>query len=460
MTVSLNRLAWLLATSALCAPGAAQAQSAEDVAALRAEIQRLKDQVSTLETRLDALSAPVAPIVAVPPAPLPPAKPEGETKIVWKGAPELSHPDGWSFKPRGRIQADIGFTGRPKGSTDHGLGFASEMRRARFGAEGTMPGGFGFRIETEFSDNETEINDAYLIWTKGPLTITAGQHNAFWGLEELTSDSQTSFMERAAFTDAFDFERRVGLSATYLSKSVSLTGSVMTDNITDLANAQDGVTGGDENNSYTLGGRGVWFPVIGKTQLHFGGSAYWRDRGDLARGTVRYRQRPFLHTTNTRFLSTAALGVETETGYGAEFAAIRGPLHVAAEVNGLRAGLVTGGAARFLGGYGEIGYYLTGETRGYKGGFFNRTKVKRPLGKGGPGAFQIVLRYDYLDLTDGAVIGGTQNGYLAALVWAPIDLMRVSLNGGWLDYRDALLPDGTRDNFGVSTLGMRAEIDF
>jgi len=456
MTVSLNRLALLLATSALCTPWAARAQSAEEVAALRAEIQRLKEQVSTLEMRLDAISAPV---VAPPPA-SPPAKPADETKITWKGAPELSRPDGWSFKPRGRVQADIGFSGKPKGSTDRGLGFASELRRARFGAEGTMPGGFGFRIETEFSDNATEINDAYLTWTRGPLTITAGQHNAFWSLEELTSDSQTSFMERAAFTDAFEFERRVGVSAAYLSKSVSLTGSVFTDNIADLANAQDGVNGGDENNSYGFGGRGVWFPVIGRTQWHLGGSAYWRDRGDLARAPVRYRQRPFLHTTNTRFLSTAALGVESETGYGAEFAAIRGAWHVAAEIGGLRAGLVTGGSASFLGGYGEIGYYLTGETRGYKAGFFNRTKVLRPLGKGGAGAFQIVLRYDALDLNDGAVIGGTQKAYLAALVWTPIDLMRVSLNAGWLDYRDALLPDGSRADFGTKTLGMRAEIDF
>ena len=42
--------------------------------------------------------------------------------------------------------------------------------------------------------------------------------------------------------------------------------------------------------------------------------------------------------------------------------------------------------------------YLTGETRGYKGGKWDRTKVLKPFSKGGWGAFQINGRVDYLDL--------------------------------------------------------------
>ncbi|MHC5879762.1 porin, partial [Streptococcus pyogenes] len=43
----------------------------------------------------------------------------------------------------------------------------------------------------------------------------------------------------------------------------------------------------------------------------------------------------------------------------------------------------------FTGGYVELGYYLTGETRGYSGGRWARTKVLRPVGAGGWGAFQV-----------------------------------------------------------------------
>ncbi|MBB5685543.1 OprO/OprP family phosphate-selective porin [Sphingobium boeckii] len=460
-----KRLALLMAASALCAPGLALAQSADDVAALRAEIQRLKDQVSTLETRLDAmapaLANPAPPAAApAPMAAAAPPKPADQTKIAWKGAPEMSQSSEWLFKIRGRIQADIGYVDAPRASTDRGLGSVSEMRRARIGAEGTMPGGFGYKIEADYSDNQVEMVDAYLTYAHGPMTVMVGQQNPGWSLDELTSDSGTSFMERAAFTDAFEFERRVGASITYMGKAFTVSGGGFTDNVGDLSNAVDGPSGGDENNSYSVDARSVWFPVAGKTQLHFGGSVHWRDRGDLSRALTRYRQRPFLHGTNTRFLTTDAFNVQSELGYGAEFAAVRGSLHVAAEAAWLRADMVSGERPTFFGSYGEIGYYLTGETRGYKNGIFARTKVRRPLGKGGMGAFQVNLRYDYLDLSDDGVIGGKQDAYLASLIWTPVDLMRVSLNYGWLDYHDALRSSGVRDDFGVSTVGMRAEIDF
>ena len=43
----------------------------------------------------------------------------------------------------------------------------------------------------------------------------------------------------------------------------------------------------------------------------------------------------------------------------------------------------------FCGGYAEVGYYLTGESRGYKGGKWDRTKVLKPFDKGGWGAIQL-----------------------------------------------------------------------
>ena len=44
------------------------------------------------------------------------------------------------------------------------------------------------------------------------------------------------------------------------------------------------------------------------------------------------------------------------------------------------------------------GYFFTGETRGYKDGLWDRTKVLKPFSKGGLGAFQVIGRVDYLDL--------------------------------------------------------------
>ena len=56
------------------------------------------------------------------------------------------------------------------------------------------------------------------------------------------------------------------------------------------------------------------------------------------------------------------------------------------------------GNPSFWGGYIEAGYFITGETRGYKNGTWDRTKVLKPFSKGGMGAFQVIGRVDYLDL--------------------------------------------------------------
>src|SRR5690606_6509918 len=157
-----------------------------------------------------------------------------------------SHEDGWSFKPRGRLQVDAGSVNVPD-STNRADGFASELRRARLGVEGDIPGGFGYKFELDFAGNEVEITDAILTYADGGFQIAAGQHNPFQSLEELTSSRFSSFIERAAFTDAFAFERRLGVSAQYSGGDVLVQGGVFSDNI-------DGLPG----QSWSADGRAVY----------------------------------------------------------------------------------------------------------------------------------------------------------------------------------------------------------
>jgi phosphate-selective porin OprO and OprP len=449
-------LAILLATT-FATPAAGEpipADVAADVAAMRAEIAALRAEVAELRAERNAPQpAPVAVASAAPAAAPAPAPASG------------SSGGGVTFKPFGRIQYDFGHVGSPRGVNDRGLGFGNEVRRARIGAEGSIPGGFGYKIEVDFANNDVEITDAFLSYKASKtLSVTLGQHNNFQSMEELTSSRFISFLERAAFTDAFNFERRIGLSATWAKGDFIAQGGVFTDNIEDLADAQDSIGLGDENNAVGVDGRLVYAPKVGKTQLHLGASAHWRDNGDTAAfgPPTRYRQRPFIHTSNTRFLATPNLRVGTETNYGIEAALVRGPLHAAAEAHWLNADTLTPGVSpTFFGGYAEIGWFLTGESRGYKSGRWDRTKVRRPVGDGGAGAFQINLRYDYLDLTDSGVIGGRQHGYEASLVWIAQDHVRFLLNYGHLRYDDAAIAaaGGDRD-YGINVFGARAQVDF
>lgn len=442
----------LIASTALIAPHQVQAQDA-DVAALRAQIDALQAQIEVMAARLDqmeASEAAPASAAAQAPAPATAAAPADDgVEISFAGAPEITAPGGWSFKPFGRLNMDVGTVSLPDalGRPD---GFGSELRRARLGMEGDIPGGFGYKIEVDFAANTVELTDAFVTYGDGGLTLTAGQHNTHQSMEELSSDNWTTFIERAAFTDAFGFERRLGFSAQYSAGDVILQGGVFSDNSEDLP-----------GKNWSVDGRAVYAPKVGDTQLHFGGSLHLTNLADS--GTVRYRQRPQVHFTAERPLSTPTLAADSEFGMGLETALVSGRFHAAGEAFWQTVNVPAGSAdPTFFGGFVEVGYYLTdGDSRGYRDGRWNRTRPANPVDEGGAGAWQVNLRYDYLDLNDGAIVGGTQDGYFASLIWVPTDYTRLTLNYGHLEYADAAfaLPDGGR-SWSADVLALRGQVDF
>lgn len=414
---------------------------ADELAAMRAQLAAMNARIDQLEGELAATKAEAAEAGQVVDAPAPAADSEPVST--------LAKSDGWSFKPRGRLMFDAGFTNAPD-STGASDGFGNEVRRARLGASGDMPGGFGYKFEVDFAGNDISVADAILSYENGPIEIAIGQHNNFQSLEELTSSLHTTFIERAAFTDAFGFERRLGASITYARGDVLAQAGVFTDNLEDTDSKNRGADA-----------RIVFMPKAGDTQLHFGGSFHYNDLDDPA-AQLRYRQRPLVHFTTQRFIDTRSMGADSETGYGLEAAAIAGRFHAAAE--GYWQSVDMPGVAddpTFFGGYVEAGVFLTDDTRGYKGGKFDRTKPSSPIGEGGIGSVQFTLRYDHLDLNDAGIVGGRQAGYFAALVWKPTDYTALMLNYGRLQYTDAILPTAGGDtSYGVDAIGMRAQIDF
>jgi phosphate-selective porin OprO/OprP len=451
-----------LAVALFAADARASTISHEEAAVLRGEVAAMKARIEELEKRLAVqASAPPSPVPAAAVAAAASApKPEAGARIEWKGSPRIVQDDR-SFKVKGRLQLDANYVSHPSGLVDLGLGFSNEARRIRLGGEGEMGSGIGYKLEVELSDNNVDLVDAFATYKRGPWSLTLGNHNQFQSLDELISDTAGSVMERAAFTDAFNFERRLGLSAQYRKGVLLAQAGIFTDDIGALANDADGPAGGDENNSYSIDGRVVLAPKFGSAQFHLAASAHWRELGRLGGQNVRYRQRPFVHSSNSRLIGTPQLPVTGEFSRGVEFGAVRGRWHTAGEMHWLRAELAGAPSVNFKGGYAEVGYFLTeGDSRTYDNGIFGTPKPKHPFGKDGIGAVQVNLRYDYLDLDDRGVRGGKQNAYIAALVWTPIQYVRFNINYAHLDYDGALpLGDG-RTQYGINVIGSRFELDF
>ncbi|MEY4501253.1 MAG: hypothetical protein RIS52_1143 [Pseudomonadota bacterium] len=489
-------IALLLSTTMLAEPAFAQDEppvSADDIRALRSEVQQLRAEVAELKAKQQT-PAPAQPVAVAP---------------SWKGAPQFEDKDkGFSFKPKGTIQIDAGYVAIPgnaggtvgpvtgafgaAGVNSNNLGFNTRLRRAIIGVEGTLPGGFGYNAEFELSQGTVNYEDIVLTYQKkgSPLQLKLGYQFPLSSLELMTSSRVLSFTERAGNTDAFGYSRRLGLSGTFARKDVLLSAGLFSE---DVANSNFNRTG------WQASIRTLWMPKKGALQLHLGANFQHRIAPRDAQN-VRYRMRPFTQNTDQRFLDTGRIAADGDDILGVEVAGTYNAFHFAAEgqklwvrgyQNPLRAfgpNNGTGGAAAFLAadpsfvsGYAEVGVFLTGETRGYKGGRWDRTKVLKPFDKGGWGAFQINARVDYTNLQDQVAAGvltpgslnyangGKQTGYGLSLVWLPTDFLRfttqythVALTGGpaaLAPFTAVVQPFNERD-YNTDAILVRAQVDF
>lgn len=511
----------LLSATALSATPAFAQDEAAEIEALKAEVAALKAQLADISAKLDKVAAPAPVVKSTTPAPeKAAAEKKAGPEIKFKGAPEISTADGWSFKPRGRIHYDTGYVSAPGAFQSRNLGLNSRVRRVRLGAEGSMPGGFGYKVEADFANSSVNFAEVFLSYTDDNLGVKIGNFDTLNGFEQISSSNNTSFIERAAFNDAFLNSRRLGASVAWVSddKDVRLEGGLF---------AAHSIDSSFDNDGWIGAARLVYAPEAFGGRLHMGLNYQYRDfasnNGGVASTGVntpsvnqlaRYRARPNSQLTDIRFVDTGSFAAKSDRIIGVELAGIFDSLYFAGEAQWLKAdayaaGDLAAGLDAFSGGnvavtptgdpaffgmMAEVGYFLTGETRGYKHGegVWNRTTVKNPVSSGGLGAFQIAGRYEYLDLDDSALKngltnnfntgtttlaalnsrlgrGGTQTSYMLGLNWIPVDYVRflfnyvhVDVEGGPIAISAKPLATQPVDQrgYGVDVFAARMQIEF
>jgi len=90
------------------------------------------------------------------------------------------------------------------------------------------------------------------------------------------------------------------------------------------------------------------------------------------------------------------------------------------------------GDPSFNGGEVFVAWNITGETRPYKpaGGYFLAVSPSRPVGQGGPGAIELVLRYSDVDLDAGTLRGGRYRRITPMVNWHLSDNIRLEFAYG------------------------------
>jgi phosphate-selective porin OprO/OprP len=331
----------------------------------------------------------------------------------------------FTFKVRGVVDADyVAFNG---GNGGYDFNNGTAFRRARLGFEGTAFKNWGWRIETDFAGNAVAIQDAYIQYNGvKKWAFTLGQHKAPFGLESNNSDNYNSFIERSIFTNAIGeagAERRLGASAQYVDDAFTVAFGLFGDNESSTRSE----AAPDE--SWGLNARATWEPVVSDAvNLHVGASGFWRNdvKADntAAAGTLRLRERPNVRVDGGRIIDTGTITRVNNLYYGGlEATAIAGPFSLTGEYGHLEVDRATGFEdVSFDGFYVYGSWFLTGESRAFNKGNFDRLKPFAPLNPaaGDWGGFELVARYDWFDVSDTPVVanaGNKADTYTLGLNW-------------------------------------------
>ncbi len=304
----------------------------------------------------------------------------------------------------------------------------SEFRRARLVLEGAL-GKYGeFRIQYDFADKEgsESIDDLWASAKNLPWLgrVKLGHFKESFGLENLTSPRDTTFME-LALPGAFLPGRNVGvaLSNAVFDERATWALGLFRETSSDLDIDSDSVT-------FTGRLTGLpWYREDGNKLLHLGAGFSYRN---LDESDFSYGQQPESQLA-PEYLDTGGFVVEDLYLVNAELALVYGPFSFQSEYFYSNAQSDAGMDVEFDGLYAQASYFITGEHRPYKTGVgtFDKVIPRRNFffgGAHGPGAWEIAIRYSQIDLNDANITGGKEHNITAAVNWYQNPNFRIVFN--------------------------------
>ena len=300
-----------------------------------------------------------------------------------------------------------------------------------------------FQYDTAPSDRQPVQDAGVSFHGPGPLMLSVGNFKEPMGFDQLTSDNDTLFLERALST-ALTPGRNLG-------GMVGLNGERWT--------FVAGAWGGDPNTGIADEGvsgiaRVTFAPILTAEQvLHLGLSGSYRalDRASSRftfETTVASTPEMNLLPARSALVSTGTIaGASAIERVGAEVAYQFGSVRVQGEATRQPVVRATRPDVTFASAYVEAGWVLNGDGRPYRlkpsygleYAEFGGVSVEegQRVSRGGIGIFEVAARLSVLDLSDRDVRGGLERNATFGLNWYPERNLKVIINYIYVDTRPA-----------------------
>jgi phosphate-selective porin OprO/OprP len=426
-------------------------------------------------------------------------KPPAPLQVTWDyGLRFVSPDDQYHVHVGGIAQLDTVWLIGPQsvfaipggGSNGVGNAQASQLRRTILQVNGDFLQQFDFFVQLDFA-NASNDNSGLQPPSFGNLTSSPAPLNIWMqvrdvpvlghirignqvkplGMDNNTSAAVLPFLERSdnmdAFYGPFDNGFALGVSAINWTADERITWRY------GIFQPATNVFG-TALNKYTAGARVTalpWYADEGRELVHLG-LGYWG--GEIVMDQLEVRARTLLRNgpgfAVPILVNTGEIPGSKQYTIAPEFAVVWGSFTFQAEWAGqfLTEAIASNGKPQgtvfYNGGYLEALYFLTGEYQHYvrTEGTFGRVLPRDDyhLRKGddyrGRGAWQVGVRFSYLNLNDGAIHGGDVYDWTVGLNWFLNPNMKLQLNY-ILEHRDA--PQGVAQGW-INGVGLRAAYDF
>ena len=351
----------------------------------------------------------------------------------------------------GRIMCDMAVW---ENTTDDKATAGTEFRRVRLHSSGIISQNVEYKLQLDFANKDVSWKDIFIQLNKLPLTkgsLRIGYFKEPLRLEVLTSSKYITFMERS-LSNTFLPERNSGVMYnTNIANKISLQAGVFS----------NGYNFGNElwNYNINVNGRITYLAINNENQLlHLGLASSKRKSSNH---TYRFSTRAENHL-GTKLLNPEFTDVGETNILGAEIAYVRNRLSLQGEYLRTTVSLTPemelhSSEYELNGYYGQVSYFLTGESRPYKNSYagFNRVKPNNNYGSNGKGAIELVARISKMDLSNAGM--GILDSKTIGVNWYLNPNTRVMFNYVMGELEES-------DEFGIITqenaVMMRVQIDF
>ena len=298
-----------------------------------------------------------------------------------------------NIKIGGRIMYDMAAWGE-----DNLSSIGSEFRRVRLFSSGSIYQNVKYKLQLDFSGGDVVFKDVWMELNKLPIkgNLRVGHFKEPFRLEVLTSSKYITFMERG-LTSAMSRERNSGIMyhTTFGEKISFQTGIFATANN----------FGNNENigRAINVTSRISYLAInTDERKLHLGIAGSLRNSGDLTEYNITPKAENHL---GTKFLIYESNQKDVRL-LSYELSYVDGPLsvqgeYVQSEID--NPDLVSNKNLDVISSYyGQVSYFLTGESRSYKSSLsgFSRVKPNNNYGENGWGALEIAARFSAIEVKE------------------------------------------------------------